>query len=60
MQDTIKAIAFGSIGIIALGAMMYGKWKLATLGTAWWIVILGGIVFAASNSTKVAGMELPK
>jgi hypothetical protein len=52
-----KNIAYGVAGVGALAALGLVKWKILRGGRAWWAIILGGILFAATTSQAADGQS---
>jgi hypothetical protein len=53
-----KNIVLALLSIVAVASIGYGKYKLATASMTWWVIVLGAIVFAMSNTTKAATATL--
>jgi tellurite resistance protein TehA-like permease len=47
-SDVKRYLGYGG-GVLIIGLMVLGKIKLATMKPVWWVIILGGIVFAISS-----------
>lgn len=47
-------VVLGILSVAFVGLLMYGKFKLATnTSNAWYILLLGGVVFVFSNAGKL-------
>jgi len=47
---SIKQIGLAAASIGAVALFAYGKYKIAKGGTKWWVLLVGGLVFAATDA----------
>lgn len=56
-MPSAKTIGLAAAGLGTLAAFGFLKWKLLRGGNAWWAIILGGILFAATTSSATSEGE---
>lgn len=49
---TTKEVALSALSISAFALIGYGKFKLATSRSLWWVIILGALIFVASTPAQ--------
>ena len=57
--NSSKKIILGFFGLVLLVALAFGKWKLSRLPFSGAVLLIGGLVFALSTTSKADATKLP-